>query len=254
MIEAPAGAGLGVLAWLRSLAAIAVLATVSWLAVEAALAARAISAAARRAEAALDSLPAIVDHRTAQIIALVDSRAASLEQTAAARIASLERAADARLASVEARLDARLGEAIASADRRLGETSSAVAQLMSQSSATLATADGLLRRADGTMAAWHGAVYPWFDCGTGVIGEGKPCVQNEFWWMTRKANLTMSSITLAAETTSDTLRRYGPSTARSMDGIAASLDRMGRWYTSKRRIFIESGLLVGGLWWRTKGD
>lgn len=239
---------------IRAWAAIGALLALAWLAVEAALAARAVARAARTAEAVAAGLPALVDRRAAEIIARADERAASLERTAAARIASLEQTADARLASVEARIDARLGEAVVAADRRLGEATASVAHLVSQSSATMAAADGLLRRADGTLAAWHGAIYPWLDCGTGVMGEGRPCLQNEFWWMTRKANLTMSSITLAAETASDTMRRYGPSTARSVDGIAASLDRMGRWYTSRKRLLIESGLLLGGLWWKTKGD
>jgi hypothetical protein len=217
-----------------------------WLAIEAALAARAVADAARTAEVVAAGLPALVDRRAAEIIARTDARAASLERTAAGRIKSLERTADARLASIEARLDARLGEAVATADKRLGETTGAVAHLVGQSSTTLAAADSLLRRLDGTLAAWHGAIYPWVDCGTGVMGEGRPCLQNELWWMTRKANLTLSSVTLAAETTSDTMRRYGPSTARSVDGIAASLDRMGRWYTSKRRLFIEGGLTLAG--------
>ncbi len=231
---------------LRSWLAIAALVALSWLAIEAALAVRAVASAARTAEAAAASLPGIMDRRAGEIIARADARAASLERTAAARIASLERTADARLASIEQRLDARLGEAVSLADRRFGETTASVAHLVSQSSATLAAANGLLRRADGTLAAWHGAVYPWFDCGTGMIGEGRPCLQNEFWWMTRKANLTLSSVTLAAETTSDTLRRYGPTTAKSVDGIAASLDRIGKWYTSKRRLFIEGGLTLAG--------
>jgi methionine-rich copper-binding protein CopC len=239
---------------IRTWAAIAALLALAWLAVEAALAARAVARAARAAEAVAAEIPQRVDLRAAEIIARADDRAASIERTAAARIASLERTADARLASLEERLDARLADAVAAADRRLGEATASVAHLVSQSTATMAAADGLLRRADGTLAAWHGAMYPWFDCGTGVIGEGRPCLQNELWWMTRKANLTLSSVTLAAETTSDTLRRYGPSTARSVDGIAASLDKMGRWYTSRKRLIVESGLLLGGLWWRSKGD
>lgn len=231
---------------LRNWSAIAALAALSWLAVEAALAARAVASAARTTEAAAAWLPVLVDRRAGEIIARADARAVSLERTAAARIESLERTADERLASVEARLDARLGQVIAVTDRRLGETTASVAQLVSQSTTTMAAADGLIRRADGTLASWHGAVYPWFDCGTGVMGEGRPCLQYEFWWMARKANLTLSSVTLAAETTSETLRRYGPTTAKSVDGIAASLDRMGKWYTSKRRLFVEGGLTLAG--------
>lgn len=236
----------GFLHTLLMLTALVTLACCAWFAAEAAMAARAIAHAVRTADRVAADLPLIIDRRAAEIVARIDERAGSLERTAAARFASLERTADARLASAEARLDARLGEAIATADRRLGEATGSVARLVSQASGPLASAERLLQRTDGAVADLHRSVFPWIDCGSGVVGEGKPCLQYELWWMTRKANLTMSSVTLAAETTSETLRRYGPSTAKSVDGIAASLDRMGRWYTSKRRLFVEGGLTLAG--------
>lgn len=231
---------------LRNWAVVAALMALSWLAIESARAARAIATAARKADSVAASVPGIIDRRVEEVIARADARAASLERTVAVRLASLERTADSRLASVERRLDARMGEALAVADRRLGEAVASVDRVAARSDALLASADGLVRRSDNVVADFHNNIVPWIDCGTGVMGEGKPCLQQEVWWMAKKANLAATSITLASETMSDTLRAYGPSTARSVDGIAASLDRMGKWYTSKRRLFVEGGLTLAG--------
>lgn len=236
-----------VLARIKACAVIAALVANAWLAIEAAAAARAVAGAARTTERVAAVLPATLDRRTAEIIARLDERTASIERTAAMRLASVERTADARLASIETRLDTRLEKAILAADARLGQVTHSVAMAASRADGLLASADRLVRRADGAVADAQRQIGPWFDCGTGVIGEGRPCVQDQLWWMTLKANTAMSSITLAAETASDTLRRHGPSTARSIDGIASSMDKIGKSYTSKRRLLIEAGLALAGV-------
>ena len=101
---------------------------------------------------------------------------------------------DARLASIEERADARTGDALALVDHRLGKVTETVAGIGGKAEETARSATRLVDSAERISRSLE----PWLDCGGENSGEGKDCLQRRAWWMTLKADATMTAIATAA--------------------------------------------------------
>lgn len=187
----------------------------------------------------------VLNRRAGDAVGMADHRVAAMERTLDRRLGASVATLDKRLASVEETAQLEADAALAITDAHLHRANDSVAMVTQDLSTLAGSSTALVRRVDRAVADGTSYVGPWFNCGS-AMGEGRQCFQDQAWWLTLKANTAMSSWTVTSQILGENIRLYAPTTAKSINGIAASVDTMGRWYTSRTRVALESGLMLGG--------